>query len=212
MQNELPHALSDASAEKCSKIEVEARLHFFGTDPGEIMKRRFHVATTILAFVTCVTVARAAEIPHAKLKVAVQQRMDGKLDRSVHILELVCLDGCFLTKVTLNSCIEFGSETYFTPVVERSSTREGNLKVRAVRSTLIVEETGSDLGGTYTNNFRFGYRRGSAEAYELTSFSGGFVKNSWIAGKILTVEFVPLPKPWQVLKLDCGLGLPGVGK
>ncbi|MCI0419056.1 MAG: hypothetical protein L0312_07530 [Acidobacteria bacterium] len=177
------------------------------------MNRRSYWVATILVLVSCTNVARAAGIPNARLRVAVQQREGGKLDRSLHVLELICLDSCFLTKVTLNRCWEgINGEASFTPVVEHSSTWEGNLKVRAERKTLIVEETGADIGGSYTNNFRFGYRPDSVIAHELTSFSGGFVKHSEIAKKVITVEYVPLPKPWQVLKLDCGVGLPGVGE
>jgi hypothetical protein len=148
------------------------------------------------------------------LEVAVQQREGGKLERGLHLLDLSCWDRqCSLTSVSLNQCGESGEgKPTFFPKVQRSSTLEGNLSVRAVGSTLVVKETGSDIGGDYVNNLRFEYempQKGLA-ATGLRGFSWGFVKNSAILQKVLTIEYVPLPKRNQVLTLDCGVLLPGV--
>jgi len=43
-------------------------------------------------------------------------------------------------------------------------------------------------------------------------FNGGYVKNSTLLKKILTTEYIPLPKANQVISLDCGVLLPGVDK
>jgi hypothetical protein len=86
--------------------------------------------------------------------------------------------------------------------------------VRNVGNTLIVQETGSDIGGDYVNNFRFDYEvpRKGEMARRLLGFSGGFVKNSAILAKVLTIEYVPLPKRDQVVALDCGALLPGLDR
>jgi hypothetical protein len=101
----------------------------------------------------------------------------------------------------------------FYPRVQHSSTWIGNLKVRNEGNTLIVQETGSDIFGDYTNNMRFDYEPVKDHiATRLTGFNGGYVKNSTLLKKILTTEYIPLPKADQVISLDCGVLLPGVDK
>jgi len=148
------------------------------------------------------------------LDVAVRQQEHGKTDQGIHILELRCVDGdCSLTSISLNQCSQSGDgRPAFYPRVQQSSTLEGNLAVGAQGRTLIVKESGADFGGDYVNNFRFEYAppRAGRAATELLSFSGGFVKNSAFLGKVVTVDYVPLPKPFQVVALDCGVLLPGI--
>ncbi len=155
-----------------------------------------------------------SEIPDALLRVAVQQRQDGKLDRAYHLLELACYQGlCILTSVSLNQCRDAGlGKEGFPPIFQRTSTREGNLRVQFDGNAFIVEETGMDIGGSYVNNFRFGVgplKQGGI-AGELANFSGAFVKQSIVLKRVITVEYVPLPRGWQVVKLDCGVLLPGL--
>ena len=152
--------------------------------------------------------------PDALLRVTVQQRQEGKTEQGFHLLTLTCLYGhCSLVTVTLNTCGPSGSGAdAFYPGVQRSSTHEGNLKVVDHNNTLMVEESGADIGGRYVNYFRFQYmppKQGEIIAI-LTGFSGGFVKDSAILKKTLTVDFVPLVGASQVRKLDCGVLLPGV--
>jgi hypothetical protein len=96
-------------------------------------------------------------VPDAALQVTVRQREQGRLERGFHVLELKCLDGhCSLTSISLNQCAESGEgKPGFYPKVQHSSTSDGNLVVRNEGRTLIVRQTGSDLGGDYVNNFRF---------------------------------------------------------
>ena len=103
--------------------------------------------------------AQASPIPNAVLRVTVQQKEDGKLYPGFHILELHCWDGaCSLSSVSLNQCGESGSgKMAFYPKVQHSTTPEGTLKVWNEGTTLVVQETGSDIGGDYTNYFRFEY-------------------------------------------------------
>jgi hypothetical protein len=63
-------------------------------------------------------------------------------------------------------------------------------------------------------NLRFDYKpTGKDEIVNhLIGFSGGYVKNSILLKKVLTTDYVPLPKVSQVMKLDCGVLLPGIDK
>ena len=117
--------------------------------------------------------------------------------------------------MTLNQCFQSGSNRKaFFPKVQYSATSLGNLKVKNEGKTLVVQETGSDLFGDYVNNFRFDYETAGKEEIvnRLTGFSGGYVKNSVLLKKVLTTEYIPLPKRNQLMKLDCDALLPGVDK
>jgi hypothetical protein len=148
--------------------------------------------------------------------VTVQQSEDGKLNAGLHVLDLSCWEGaCSLSSLTLNQCYESGSgKSAFYPKVQYSTTRDGTLKVWNEGSTLVVQETGSDIGGDYTKNLRFEYERPREGGIvgRLVGFSGGYLKNSVILGKTLTVQYVPLPKANQVVNLACGALLPGLDK
>lgn len=167
-----------------------------------------------LAAVWPSVLAGQQRVPDAVLEVTVRQKEQGKVERGLHVLELKCFEGrCALTSISLNQCAESGEgKAAFYPKVQRSSTADGNLVVSNEGRTLIVREAGSDLGGDYVNNFRFEYALPATgqPATQLLGFSGGFVKNSAILGKVITIEYVPLPKAIQVLPLDCGALLPGV--
>ena len=168
----------------------------------------------ILMFVAPITALSADNIPNANLRVTVQQREDGKINKGFHILQLSCWDGdCSLSSVALNQCMESGSgKKAFYPKVQYSATWMGNLKVRNEEKSLVVQETGSDLFGDYVNNLRFDYEPEGKDKIvtRLTGFSGGYVKNSALLKKVLTTEYVPLPNATQVMKLDCDVLLPGV--
>jgi len=160
--------------------------------------------------------ATADDVPNLHLRVTVQQKTEGKLEKGFHVIELTCWEGgqCSLTSVSLNQCMESSSgKKAFYPRVQYSSTWIGNLKVRNEGNTLIVQETGSDIFGDYTNNMRFDYEPVKDHIVtRLTGFNGGYVKNSTLLKKILTTEYIPLPKADQVISLDCGVLLPGVDK
>ena len=111
--------------------------------------------------------------------------------------------------------MESGSgEKAFYPKVQHSTTWMGNLKVRNKGNSLVVEETGSDIAGDYVVNLRFDYKPVEKDkiVYRLIGFSGGYVKNSVLLKKTLITDYVPLPKANQVMKLDCGVLLPGIDK
>lgn len=168
--------------------------------------------------------AGSDNIPNAWLRVAVQIKTEGKLEKGFQVLTLDCIDSgrCWLTSVSLK-CFPGGSwkdaqhedETeVFYPVAQRSSTQEGNLKVMNKGNSLVVQETGSDIVGDYTNNMRFDYEPTGKDKIvtRLTGFSGGYVKNSIIFKKVYTAEYVPLPKANQIVKLGCDPLLPGIDK
>ena len=154
-------------------------------------------------------------IPDTRLQVTVQQKEKGKLAQQLHLQELRCFNGeCSLTSITLNSCRRSPvSNGMASPVVvERSSTIGGNLKVTKERDTLVVVDTGFDIGGDYVTTQRFKYEkpRDGGIVTKLIGYSGGFVKNSNIAQQVLTIEYVPLIGTYKEITLDCPLGLPGV--
>ena len=152
-------------------------------------------------------------IPNVSLQVTVQQKENGTLSSGYHILHLVCWQGsCSLTSNTLNQCMKAGSgnEAFF-PKVERVSTDEGNLVVTPISDTeLDVRERDPEAELV----FRFGFEEApkSLMATKTTSFSGGFVKNSVILHKILTVEYVPLKQDFTEVKMDCAAVLPGLSQ
>jgi hypothetical protein len=111
--------------------------------------------------------------------------------------------------------MESGSgEKAFYPKVQYSTTWGGDLKVRSEGNSLVVQETGSDIGGDYVTNLRFDYKPVGKDKIvnRLIGFSGGYVKNSLILKRILTIDYIPLPKANQVVKMDCGVLLPGIDK
>lgn len=174
-----------------------------------------HVLVAVLILTPSI-VSSADNIPNAYLRVTVQQKEEGKINKGFHILELSCWDGnCSLSSVSLNQCMESGSgEKAFYPKVQYSTTWMGNLKVRNEGNSLVVQETGSDIGGDSVTNLRFDYKPVGKDKIvnRLIGFSGGYVKNSILLKKVLTTDYVPLPKANQVMKLDCGVLLPGIDK
>ncbi len=178
-------------------------------------KTALHLIVLML-LITPVAASSADNTPNAALRVTVQQREDGKINKGIHVLELSCWEGnCSLSSVSLNQCGEPGSgEQAFYPMVQYSSTSIGNLKARNEGNSIVVQETGSDIFGDYVNNLRFDYEptaKGKIVT-RLTGFSGGYVKNSVLLKKVLITDYVPLPKANQVMKLDCGVLLPGIDK
>ena len=74
------------------------------------------------------------KIPDALLRVTVRQKEDGKIDKGLHMMTLICRRGeCSLKSVSINQCGK--SVTNFLGgksapiVVETSSTESGNLRV-----------------------------------------------------------------------------------
>ncbi len=181
------------------------------------MKRRiiFFVGMLQLAITGSVFAAQS-DVPNAHLRIGVRQKEDGKIGEGIHIMELRCWNGqSSLTTVSLGQCSDWGFGNAFYPIVERSSTAEGTLKVKNEGNVLIVQELGFDIGGEggeSTINMRFQYQpvdKGQVVS-KLTGFSGGFVKNSAILHKVITCEYIPYTKPIQSVKLDCNVRVPGI--
>jgi hypothetical protein len=182
----------------------------------KIMKKWASHLLLVLMLIAPITALSADNIPNASLRVTVQQKEEGKISKGFHVLELSCWDGnCSLSSVSLNQCMESGSgKKAFYPKVQYSATWMGNLKVRNEGNSLVAHETGSDMFGDYVNNLRFDYSPGGKDEIvnRLVGFSGGYVKNSALLKKVLTTEYIPLPKANQIMKLDCDVLLPGIDK
>jgi hypothetical protein len=171
---------------------------------------------SFMLFSTSAFASPPESIPNSKLRVTVQQVADGKIVNGFHVLELSCLDGnCSLSSISLNECGDAGSGIQaFNPEFQYASTSIGNLKARNEGKTIIVQETGSDLVGNYLKNMRFEYEPAGdfKTVTRLTGFSGGYTKKSVVLDRVFTLDYVPLPKASQVVKLDCGVILPGINK
>lgn len=154
-------------------------------------------------------------IPNARLEVTVRQEENGQIKKGYHVLDLLCWNGqCSLTSLSLNQCGPGASgKEVFYPKIERTSTQEGNLKVTRQGNVLVVQETGSDVGGDYVTTHRIGFEPPQADAIfatRVTSYSGGYVKDSQILKQVITVNFVALRSRFQEEALDCAVLLPGV--
>jgi len=176
---------------------------------------QLHYLLAILILTPAIA-SSAASIPNANLRVTVQQKEEGKINKGFHLLELFCMDGnCSLSSVSVNQCAEsgFGKQAFY-PRVQYSATSMGNLIVRNEGSSLVVQETGTDMFGDYINNLRFDYESVEKDKIinRLIGFSGGYIKNSSILKKVFTIEYVPLPEANQIVKLDCEVLLPGIDK
>jgi hypothetical protein len=182
----------------------------------KFMKKSVLNFLSVLLLVTPAAASSSDSIPDATLRVAAQQRVEGKIVKGFHVLELSCRDGnCSLSTVSLNQCEESepGKQAFY-PKSQYSSTVIGNLKARNEGKSIVVQETGGDLFGNYVYDLRFDYEpsRDDKVIIRLTGFSGNYVKNSPAVNKVFKFDYVPLPKASQVMKLDCGALLPGIYK
>lgn len=163
-----------------------------------------------IALLLAALIHAAPALPDIDLQVTVQQREAGKLSQGLHLMKLQCYQAqCVLESVSLNQCgpSPVTGKASFPLIVERNWTANGALTVADVRGTLVVEERGSDIGGSYVNTYRFGYKRNPDR---LVSFSGGLVKNSTLLNRVISVEYVPLVGAYSERTLACPIRLPGV--
>jgi hypothetical protein len=142
-----------------------------------------------------------SRIPNAHLEVTIRQEENGQIEKGYHVLDLLCWNGqCSLTTLSLNQCHPGSSgKQVFYPKVVTTSTREGNLKLTRQGNVLVVQETGSDVGGDYVTTHRIGFELPSVGGIvsRVTSYSGGFVKDSQILKKVITLNYVALKKLFQ---------------
>jgi hypothetical protein len=152
--------------------------------------------------------AQSSPLQDFELELAMRQRVNGKLEEAVHLVQLSCERGeCQLTSVTLNQCF-LGA---FYPKLERASTRDGSLSVSMTGGVIVARETGWALG-QYTTTFRFNVKRRGPNARSLmvTAFSGAYVKDSTELGKVITSDYIAVQNGGETLSLACPVMLPGV--
>jgi hypothetical protein len=180
------------------------------------MKKTASYFLAIMLLATPDAASTSENIPDTNLRVTIQYKADGKVIDGFHILELSCRYGkCSLASVSLNQCGDVGAgKQAFNPAQQYASTSIGNLKAKNEGKSIVVQETGSDMVGDYIKNLRFDYepRNDDKPVTRLTGFSGSYVKNSAALNKVFSIEYVPLPKANQIMKLDCGALLPGIDK
>ena len=161
----------------------------------------------VMAAMCVPAVTWAGAVPNGIIDVTVRQKEDGKIGKSYHLLNLFCWEGdCSLTWVSLNQCL--GGAGY--PKVERTSTREGNLHVTEAGGMLRIKQTMETGTGLVDTTLRIGYEKAGGVMAWPTSFSGGFVKESALLDKVITVEYVPLKGVSNKVTMDCPFDLPGV--
>ena len=88
------------------------------------MKRveRYLLLATLI--VTPIAASAQDSMPNAILRVTVQQKEDGRVDKGFHILELTCSGAeCSLSTVSMNQCVELvpGKKAFY-PKVQHSAT------------------------------------------------------------------------------------------
>ncbi len=168
----------------------------------------FILSTLILT--NQISAASKSNIPDVSIEVTVRQKEGGSVGKGLHLAHLLCWQGnCSLTWLSLNQCGPAGSgKDAFYPKVERFSTQEGNLQVTTLGDALQVKQVAPEVITT----LRIGYETTPSVSLstKVTSFSGGFVKNSAILQKVITVEYVPLIGSFSEIKLDCAALLPGI--
>jgi len=174
------------------------------------------VLVFILSFSVLPSYVHSQGIPNIDFEVTVQQKSDGVLSKSYHLFTLNCWNNkCVLTSVSLNQCFpsSYGKNGYF-PKVESHSTGDGELEVRKDGNSLIVKYGGVDFVGEYTTTLQFVYEPTKRKDVfpELIGFSGGYIKNLLLDKKTITTSFVPLSKKNTLIKMDCDVLLPGIGK
>lgn len=115
------------------------------------MKHLLSLPVAILLASGASSAQQAPQIPDLEIELAVRQKVDGKLDDGVHVLQLKCERGeCLLVSVTLNQCF-WGM---FYPKIETASTRSGALNVSMAGGVVVARQKGWALG-PYTTTFEF---------------------------------------------------------
>lgn len=195
-----------------------------GDNKKEGFMNRYNVVlkATLFLLVGSLSNSFAEQLPNGQLEVAYRQLIDGRLSESIHNIVLSCYDErCSMTTLTLNQCFDFPDGKSFYPKIERTSTGEGNLVVRAIEKGIVeVEEK-------YPSSFkyRFTYKtkndsllstntglRNNLWFDKLTGFSGAVIKQSAILKKVVSWELVPLKGESVVVKPACNINLKGVPK
>lgn len=170
-----------------------------------------------ILFVACLLplVGVAQErIPNVKLTVATQLEEDGVLGSEINVLALRCFEGaCRLTTMVFNRCITVNGKSFQIPFTFEGTTQGGGIIVTRSGNSLSVEEVNTDVFGDTKTTYRFvlaANQPSTLMATKLEGFSGVYVKDSRLAGKLITVKFVPLRGEYERVDLACPLELPGL--
>jgi len=149
------------------------------------------------------------KVPNASMEVTIQEKSNGKLDKRYVLLKLDCWQGnCSFTRLMLNRCLEGeGGKKVFYPAIERFSTEEGDLEVIPEKYSLTAKLSDAET----KTIMKFGYQNKRSKVInQVTSFSGGYIKDSIVLKKVIHVEYIPLRGDFSYVDLDCAVMLPGV--
>ena len=166
--------------------------------------------------------ATIGKIPHINIEIAVQQKEEGKINPSVHIMQLSCFNGeCDLDWITIDACRRFWGSPFSSMIkLEKNSTRDNPFLIikSSSKNPAIIEIEERLLSGSGGKTLRLELGASSPDLNffnEITKFSGGLVKNSIILEKVITVEYVPLEATWggqAFISFDCPIALPALIK
>lgn len=169
-----------------------------------------------LAVLVCAIIAgaQAPTVPNGRIAIGYRQRLDGKLERAVHRMELSCWDDqCTMTTVTLNECISVPDGEAFYPEVGHTATTEGTLEVRrAGPGALTIEEKYGGVEFRYRVGFTA--RLDSTLALKLqsqqktffvaiTAFSGAATQSFPNFKRAVTWDLIPLRRGQEIVRLRC---------
>lgn len=162
-----------------------------------------------LALLVCPVVAgaQAPTVPNGSIAIGYRQRVDGKLDRAVHRIELSCLDDqCTMTSFTLNECTSVPDGEAFYPTVGHTATTEGTLAVRrAGPGALTIEEKYGGVEFRYRVNFTERWDSTLAHMFfvKITGFSGAATQSSPTLKRLVTWDLIPLRRGQEIVRLRC---------
>lgn len=170
-----------------------------------------------LALLVCPVVAgaQAPTVPNGSIAIGYRQKVDGKLGRAVHRIELSCWDDqCTMTTLTLNECTSVPDGEAFYPAVEHTATTEGTLEVRrAGPLALTIEEKYGGVEFKYRVSFTARWDSTLALKLQLkqnmffmaiTAFSGAATQSSPSSKRLVTWDLIPLRRGQEIVRLRCG--------
>jgi hypothetical protein len=176
--------------------------------------RSYSIAILSIACLLPLVGVAQERIPNVKLTVATQLEENGVLGSEINVLALRCFEGaCRLTTVVLNRCIAVNGKSFQIPFTFGGTTQDGGIIVTRSGNSLSVKEVNTDVFGDTNATYRFvlaANQPSTLMATKLEGFSGVYVKDSHLAGKLITVKFVPLRGEYKRVDLACPIELPGL--
>ena len=172
------------------------------------MSYRQLVTTGIVLLISCgATTGEVGqqEFPEfVSIHIVTQLKEDGNLGSEINVLDFACVDGhCWMDTIVLNRCI-FGTQQPISFHLTSRETVNDTLTVTLKDDVLLVEENNRiDVKAKYQFHLSKQRAPGSDITNEhVTDFLGYYVKESWLASRVILIELVRLTKPVKI-ELAC---------